>query len=126
MMRTAGPIVLCAAVLATAAPALAEPAHWSALKILIVVNKRVAQAAILTCDPDDGTHPTPAAACALLRKVSGDPAKLNVVPDPLCTTEYQPHTVLVRGRWRGVAVKFSHLYTNACQMKAAGGAVFTL
>ena len=130
MMRAAGTIVLCGAVLATASPALAEPiprpTPQSTLRIIVTVKRGPTKAALLTCDPDGGTHPAPAAACALLRKVNGDPAKLNVVPDPVCTDEYEPHAVLVRGRWRGRAVKWAHVYTNSCHMKAAGGAVFTL
>ena len=47
-----------------------------------MVKDRPLKGVVLTCDPDGGVHPTPAAACELLRKVDGDPAKLNVVPNP--------------------------------------------
>ncbi|MEU4228182.1 SSI family serine proteinase inhibitor [Nonomuraea sp. NPDC026600] len=125
MMRAAGTIVLCGAVLATASPALADPRPQATLRIVVVVKDRPPKAVLLTCDPDGGGHPTPAAACELLRKVDGDPAKLNVVPNPVCTDEYERHTVLVGGRWRGRMIKWSHTYSNSCRMKAAGGAVFT-
>ncbi|MEU7747292.1 SSI family serine proteinase inhibitor [Nonomuraea sp. NPDC049158] len=125
MMRAVGTIALCAAALATATPALAEATRKSTLKIVIVVDD-LPKGATLTCDPDGGSHPTPAAACDLLRKVKGDPSKLNVVPNPVCTDEYQPHTVVVVGKWRGTSLRWTYVFSNSCRMKAAGGAVFTI
>ncbi len=125
-MRAVGTIVLCGAVLATASPALAERAPRSTLRILVAVKQGPSKAVTLTCDRDGGTHPSARAACALLRKVKGNPAKLRVVSRPVCTKQYQPHAVVVAGKWRGKPVKWGHVYLNSCQMKAAGGAVFAL
>jgi hypothetical protein len=126
MMKAVGTIVLCGAVLATASPALAERAPRSTLRVLVSVKQGATKAVTLTCDRDGGTHPSAHAACVLLRKVKGDPSKLKVVARPACTKEYQPHAVVVAGKWRGKPVKWGHVYLNSCEMRAAGGAVFSV
>lgn len=129
MMRAVTTIVLCGGFLAAAAmpqPVLAAPASKGALRILVAVKDGETKSVDLYCDPDSGTHPTPGPACALMRKVKGDPAKLKVNSKPVCTKEVQPHAVVVVGKWRGRVVKWAHNFANGCLMKAAGGAVFTL
>jgi hypothetical protein len=121
-------VALCGAFLATAAapPALAERDPRSTLRILVAVKQGETKAVTLTCDRAGGGHPTPRAACRLLRQVHGDPALLNVTPDAVCTRELRPHAVVVAGMWRGEPVSFGRVYANACLLRAAGGAVFAL
>ena len=132
-------VALCGALLATAAasPALAERDPRSTLRILgrgeaggqqgrEAVKQRETKAVTLTCDRAGGDHPAPRAACRLLRRVHGDPARLNVTPDAVCTRELRPHAVVVAGMWRGKPVSFGRVYANACLLRAAGGAVFAL
>ncbi|WP_336205788.1 SSI family serine proteinase inhibitor [Nonomuraea sp. LPB2021202275-12-8] len=131
MMKVVAAITLCGAFLVTAAasPALAERAPRSTLRIVVATKDGPTKAATLICGRDarqGGDHPSPRAACRLLRQVDGDPARLNVVPDPVCTRELRPHAVVVAGMWRGRPVSFGHVYGNACLVNAAGGAVFAL
>ncbi|GAA3467084.1 SSI family serine proteinase inhibitor [Nonomuraea roseola] len=111
--------------MAATAPALAEQRPRASLKVAVTVAD-TAKTVRLTCDRDGGNHPTPRAACRLLRAVKGKPARLEVRKNPICTKEFRPHTVEVWGAWRGKPVRFTKTYSNACLMKAAGGAVFTL
>ncbi|MET8000345.1 SSI family serine proteinase inhibitor [Nonomuraea glycinis] len=129
-------VALCGALLATAAasPALAERDPRSTLRILVAVKQdetksvkqRETKAVTLTCERAGGDHPEPRAACRLLRRVHGDPARLDVTPDAACTRELRPHAVVVAGMWRGKPVSFGRVYGNACLLRAAGGAVFAL
>ena len=137
-------VALCGALLATAAasPALAERDPRSTLRILVAVKQdetksvkqgetkavkqRETKAVTLTCERAGGDHPEPRAACRLLRRVHGDPARLDVTPDAVCTRELRPHAVVVAGMWRGKPVSFGRVYGNACLLRAAGGAVFAL
>jgi hypothetical protein len=55
----------------------------------------------LTCDPDGGDHPDPAAACAALAR-NGATALPAVGPGKMCTQVFGgPQTALVTGTWRG-------------------------
>jgi hypothetical protein len=55
----------------------------------------------LTCDPEGGNHPDPAAACAALAR-SGATALPAVSPGKMCTQIFGgPQTALVTGTWRG-------------------------
>lgn len=69
----------------------------------------------LRCDPPDGDHPDPDAACAALRSAS---AALRPVPkDQGCTEIYGgPQTATVRGRWRGEPVDARFSRTNGCEI----------
>ncbi|MFB4287939.1 SSI family serine proteinase inhibitor [Nonomuraea sp. ATR24] len=147
MLKAVGALALSGAFLfAAAAPALADPAprsdqhsdqrsalrsdqrpeQRSALRVLVAEKGGETKAVTLTCDRDGGTHPSPRAACRLLRKAGGDPARLAASPGQVCTKELRPHAVVVAGMWRGKPVVFGRVYSNACLMRAAGGAVFTL
>ncbi|MDI3384925.1 SSI family serine proteinase inhibitor [Streptomyces sp. B-S-A8] len=81
--------------------------------------------ALLTCSPPGGTHPTPQAACKLLRDVDGDIHKLNKSPDQVCTKQYKPVTVHAYGQWYGRYVNQWKTFANACEAEAATGEVFT-
>lgn len=121
-----GALVTTAAVPVTASPALAERDPRSTLRILVAVKQGETKAVTLTCDRAGGDHPAPRAACRLLRQVHGDPARLDVTPDAVCTRELRPHAVVVAGMWGGEPVSFGRVYANACLVRAAGGAVFAL
>jgi len=78
---------------------------------------------VLRCTPTGGSHPRATAACAALRKVDGNLAKLSVSTGP-CTMEYAPRTVTAIGTWRGRAVRFQHTYGNTCAMRNQAGPVY--
>ncbi|WP_049569583.1 SSI family serine proteinase inhibitor [Nonomuraea sp. SBT364] len=129
MSKAVGALALSGAFLfaaAAPAPALAERDPRSALRILVAEKGGEPKAVTLTCDRDGGTHPSPRAACRLLRKAGGDPGRLAASPGQICTRELRPHAVVVAGTWRGKPVIFGRVYSNPCLMRAAGGAVFTL
>lgn len=123
-MRSIKTVALAGAFVLAAAPALAEHRPRASLKVSVTVGDTT-KAVRLVCDRDGGSHPTPRAACRLLRSVKGDPARLRV-KDPICTKEFRPHTVSVRGTWRGKPVRFTRTFANECLMTSAGGALFTL
>ncbi|MDQ8702829.1 SSI family serine proteinase inhibitor [Streptomyces sp. LHD-70] len=81
--------------------------------------------ALLTCNPPGGTHPTPQAACGLLRDVKGNIHKLDKNPNQMCTKQYKPVTVHAYGHWHGRYVNQWKTFANACEAKAATGEVFT-
>jgi hypothetical protein len=83
----------------------------------------VVRRAVLRCNPAGGSHPRPVAACAALRKVDGNLAKLNVTGG-VCTMEYVPRTVTATGTWSGRQVRFQHTYGNPCVMRNQAGPVF--
>lgn len=115
----------CALVVAAASPALADHRPRATLKITITVGQATPQTVKLTCNRDGGTHPTPRAACRVLRGVHGNPARLTGA-GAVCTREFNPHTVTVKGKWRGHRVDFTKTYSNKCLMLAAGRALYTL
>ncbi|MFI2618289.1 subtilase-type protease inhibitor [Streptomyces sp. NPDC018584] len=83
----------------------------------------VERAVTLTCAPRPaGTHPTPAAACAELAEVGGQPTHLvRDTSNVMCTKEWQPVTVTVAGVWNGKHVGWSTTFANRCMMKAGLG-----
>ncbi|MFG1942840.1 SSI family serine proteinase inhibitor [Nonomuraea sp. NPDC048826] len=125
MMKAVGALVLSGALLAVPAPAIAESAPGAVLRVLVAVKDGATREARLTCNPAGGDHRSPRKACALLRRVGGEPARLDVHADAACTREYRPAAVVVTGRWRGRPVSFGRMYSNMCLLKAAGGAVFS-
>jgi hypothetical protein len=83
----------------------------------------VVKRTVLRCTPTGGSHPRAGAACAALRKVDGNFAKLNVSPG-VCTMEYAPRTVTANGTWRGLRLRFQHTYGNQCAMRSQAGPVY--
>ncbi|TDD16296.1 SSI family serine proteinase inhibitor [Nonomuraea diastatica] len=127
MMRAAGTIALCGALLAGASsPAVAARDPKVQLKIVNSVKGGATKTAWLHCAPTGGSHPDARTACRQLRQVGGDPAKLNVSPNTACTKEFQPRVIGVVGRWHGKTVKWGKVFANGCQAKAATGAVAAL
>lgn len=146
MLKRVGALVLCGTLVAapahaadagaprttsgttpgTSSQTASGTAPRTTLRVLVAVKNGPSRAATLTCDPAGGDHPAPRAACRLLRAAGGDPARLDVRPNAICTHEFRPHAVVVSGKWRGRAVSFGRVYPNACLMRSAGGAVFAL
>jgi hypothetical protein len=81
----------------------------------------------LWCDPDAGSHPDPAAACAALEEADGDPDRLAGEPGP-CTLEYVPVTATAEGYWHGGAtpVTFERTYPNRCALHRETAPVFDI
>ncbi|MCA2187706.1 SSI family serine proteinase inhibitor [Nonomuraea cavernae] len=95
----------------------------SVLTITVTDSSGKSKAYRLTCDRDGGNHPNATAACDALRSVNGQISKLSR-PDAICTREYSPTKVSVKGTWRGANVSFSGSYPNSCLARAAVGAVY--
>lgn len=77
----------------------------------------------LTCGPVGGGHPKAGEACATLRDIGGNPARLKP-GDSLCVLLYQPVTARLEGTWRGKAVNWKRTYGNSCEMGRATGVLF--
>jgi hypothetical protein len=74
----------------------------------------------LTCDPPQGTHPDPAAACAALGK-SPDPFA-PVPKDQQCTMIFGgPEEATVTGTWKGKRVDAKFSRKNGCEMSRWSG-----
>jgi hypothetical protein len=80
-------------------------------------------AVMLTCEPDGGSHPRPAEACAALRAVDGN---LNRLPDRgvICTMQYDPVRATATGIWHGRWLLHQKRYGNACQLHGVLDPVF--
>jgi hypothetical protein len=70
----------------------------------------------LSCDPPGGTHPTPAAACAVLA-AKGRTALPPVPKDMMCTQIFGgPQTAKITGTWLGKPVDSSLSRANGCEI----------
>ncbi len=70
----------------------------------------------LSCDPAGGTHPTPAAACRVLRD-HGATALPPVRKDVACTQVYGgPQRATITGTWQGKPVRSSFSRVNGCEI----------
>ncbi|WP_051385339.1 SSI family serine proteinase inhibitor [Actinokineospora inagensis] len=79
----------------------------------------------LYCDPSDGSdHADPAAACAALTAVRGNLDALPRDESKICTYNYDPVTVTVKGTWRGTGIDFKRRYANQCEAIAESNQVF--
>ncbi|GAA2999877.1 SSI family serine proteinase inhibitor [Actinokineospora diospyrosa] len=82
------------------------------------------KAAILNCDPTDGsTHADPKAACDALKAVNADFDALSDTDRP-CTYNYDPVVVTAKGDWYGDYVYFSREYSNQCVAIVSSNDVF--
>ncbi|MBM7774605.1 hypothetical protein JOD54_004809 [Actinokineospora baliensis] len=82
------------------------------------------KAAILNCDPTDGsTHADPQAACDALKAVNADFDALQDTSRP-CPYNYDPVVVTVKGEWYGDYVYFSREYSNQCVAIVSSNDVF--
>jgi hypothetical protein len=72
---------------------------------------------ILTCSPTDGTHPRPAAACAVLGRL-GRSVFAPVPPETACTEIYGgPQVAIVSGLVAGRKVWARFRRDDGCQLK---------
>ncbi|WP_229073750.1 SSI family serine proteinase inhibitor [Actinoplanes sp. DH11] len=101
--------------------AVAEPG--ADLTLSYTAEAGYATAVKLTCDPVGGGHPEGAAACATLRRIDADPARLEG-GDRMCILLYQPVTAQLKGVWQGRDVRWEHTYGNTCEMNRATGVLF--
>ncbi|MFI6485685.1 SSI family serine proteinase inhibitor [Nonomuraea sp. NPDC050663] len=121
ILLTAGLLLTAAATPAMAAEGQHRPK--ASLKITIAAEGAAAESVRLTCGWPGGSHPTPRAACRVLNKVKGNPARLSN-PGAICTKEFRPHKVTVKGRWYGKRVDFTRTFGNNCLMVSEGGALY--
>ncbi|MFI7614889.1 SSI family serine proteinase inhibitor [Nonomuraea terrae] len=126
MLRAAGAIALCGAVLLGSSPALAAPPPKVQVKVIYAVKGGETKSVWLHCGPTGGDHPRAQAACRLLEKAKGQPGELNLKSAAACKKELKPHAAAVVGRWNGQVLKWGKVYANGCQMRAATGALFAL
>ena len=71
----------------------------------------------LTCDPEGGDHPSPAAACLALSR-QGERALPPVPRGLMCTELYGgPQTATVTGQWRGERVNSRLSRVNGCEIE---------
>jgi hypothetical protein len=74
-----------------------------------------AQSWTLACDPADGSHPDPVAACVALA-AAADPFS-PTPPDQACTMIYGgPQTATIVGTYRGRPVNASYSRGNGCEI----------
>ncbi|MEU7002139.1 SSI family serine proteinase inhibitor [Nonomuraea sp. NPDC046570] len=124
MRKLACLVAVCFAVLVGSAPARAAgaPPYQQARVLMLTVDSRVA---LLVCDEGQGSrHPQPVAACADLVRANGEPGRMRIRPQVMCTMQYQPITATATGVWDGRLVRFERTYGNECAMRVEGGAVF--
>ncbi|ANP51734.1 hypothetical protein J2Z21_009438 [Streptomyces griseochromogenes] len=120
--------VIGTALAATSATATAAPASLYAPSALVLTvsypggsTDTAARAVTLSCAPGaSGTHPSPAAACADLRKVEGRlDSLLSTTPGQVCMHLWSPVTITVDGVWQGTRTSWKHTFANACEMNHA-------
>ncbi|GAB3961655.1 hypothetical protein GCM10029978_014440 [Actinoallomurus acanthiterrae] len=121
-----GAAAMVAGPAAMAAPT--APSTWPqgvyTLSVSPVESGETARTAVLTCDPDGGTHLAPSAACDQLRGVEGRIADL---PEGTgaCTLIYAPVRVTAQGRWNGSSRRYARTFFNRCAaIRATGGVIF--
>ncbi|GAA2204126.1 hypothetical protein GCM10009850_001940 [Nonomuraea monospora] len=127
MIKAAGALALCGALLAGASStAQAAPPPKAKLKIVDGMKGGPVKSVWLHCAPVGGTHPNAQAACRMLRQVKGEPSQLKAEPKASCTQEIKPHAVAIAGTWYGRKVHWAKFFANACQMRAMTGPVLAL
>jgi hypothetical protein len=117
---------------ATAAPAAAagqatDMTNSTGLLLTIAQGEEpypAREAALLTCEPAGGSHPSPAAAFALLAAADGDVAAVEVRPGRPCVLVYAPVTVTARGHWKGRTVDYRETFPNTCVLQVVKGSLF--
>jgi len=117
-----------AALTVPAAPAAAAPEAMPTAILRLTAfsdpddtGKELGEATLL-CDPTTGDHPSAAEACAALKAVKGDFAKLPA-RDGICIKVSQPVTAVAEG-WYNGPVQFRKTYENPCLLRNALAPVF--
>lgn len=124
-----GSVVLAGGLLGGVAPASATPSAYGDVVLTIHqgedTSAPVRAEVELWCDPDGGSHPDPAAACAALAAAGGDPAAISPTSG-FCTAQYDPVTAVAQGYWSGggQTISFRKTYGNACELRHAKAALF--
>ncbi|MBF8186512.1 hypothetical protein ITP53_12325 [Nonomuraea sp. K274] len=122
MVRRVATGVLAAAALVVAA----TPAHAQAAELSITrydIREGTAQRWYLTCTPDEGTHPSPVAACDRLDEIGGDLDRIRFRPDVACPRIYDPVRVEITGDYHGELKIFQETYPNACFVEKLAGPI---
>lgn len=114
---------------AHAAPATpVAPPHPATLMNLSVQpddQARDSRTAVLTCDPDGGTHPDAAGACRTLASADGNFHALPAAhSNVMCPQVYKPVVFTAHGTWHDRPVQFQKRFANACQASVHTGQVF--
>jgi hypothetical protein len=105
-------------------PTIAEAQGSFALSITSADSGELIASASLTCPPDGGSHPNPAAACEQLSQADG---WIEGIPeDPgVCTREFAPVIVTALGAWNGEPRYYKQEFSNKCvAVRATGGVIF--
>jgi hypothetical protein len=101
----------------TASPSTTTAAGLTT-NLRIVVNDGTGKTTTwtLSCDPADGTHPDPSAACAVLT-AKGKTALPPVAKGLMCSQIYGgPQTATITGVWSGKAVNSQFSRRNGCEI----------
>ncbi|WP_174250422.1 MULTISPECIES: SSI family serine proteinase inhibitor [Streptomyces] len=86
----------------------------------------VQRAVTLSCAPRaHGTHPSPARACADMRRHAADLDRIaEPGPGVDCTREWNPLTVTAEGVWQGRKFSYTHTYANPCGLYHTSSTLF--
>ena len=124
------PIAVAALLAALTAPAGAAPRTTSPAAVLMLTSNPgetvspAAKRVLLTCAPDNGTHPAPRASCAVLAAADGIISALRISRDAICPMIYDPVTVSAIGVWLGRQIRERMTFPNRCVLIAETGPVF--
>ncbi|SDN53199.1 SSI family serine proteinase inhibitor [Allokutzneria albata] len=124
------PVAATALLAVLAAPAGAAPRTAPPAAVLVLTSNPgenvtpTARRVVLTCAPDNGSHPLPVAACAVLASTGGYISALRVDRDAICPLIYDPVTVSSTGTWQGRQVREQITFPNRCVLIAETGPVF--
>ena len=103
----------------------AEPQTSFRLSITSAASGEPIASVTLSCSPDGGSHPNPAAACEQLSKVDGRIEGIPEAPGP-CTLEFNPVIVAASGTWNGEPRHYKQEFSNRCvAVRATGGVIFS-
>lgn len=91
---------------------------------LSITQRGATRTVTLTCAPDGGTHPSPAAACARLASAWGDPAMIAPKPGVFCVALWDPVTANATGIYFGRPISYTRTFSNMCWLNVATWEVF--
>ncbi|GIH26875.1 hypothetical protein Aph01nite_51850 [Acrocarpospora phusangensis] len=119
-------VALAAAAALLSAPLTVVPASAAAgaSYTLSITQRGATRTVALTCSPDGGTHPSPAAACARLARAWGDPAMIAPKTGVFCIALYDPVTATATGNYFGRPIAYTRSFTNMCWLNVATWEVF--
>ena len=116
-----------AALAAGAQPASADtgrPVGPTVLTLSVAATRDPAPRSVtLRCDPAGGGHPHARQACDALAVAGGGFGRLPGTRQ-MCPMIYAPVTATAQGVWRGIPVRWSQRFANACLLGERTGALF--